>query len=430
MAKHVVVISLDALGFSDVKNRLQFLPNLAALINRGTWVRKVQGVYPSVTYPSHTSIITGTYPKKHGIIDATLKQTERISPDWFWYAKQIKVPTVYDLAREAGLTTAAFLWPVTAGAKINWHIAEIFPNRIWTNQYLTSFKASTPLFLLGMERKYGHLRRGIQQPELDQFVTAVAADTLINHRPNLTLIHLVDLDAHRHRYGVRSQQAIDALDRLDQHVGTLVAATKKANIFDETDFMVVGDHYQMNVDQMIHLNMCFEAMGWLQGTNNGRVRRNWQVLAKHVDGASYIYIKDGTLLDVVRHTIKTVPGIRLIIEHAELVELGADPQASLMVEAADGYYFTDETHRPAIVEEVTNDMLLAGEPDRYKATHGYLPTHADYATTAIFAGPDIKAQQRLDLDVDLTDEGPTMAAMLGLKFTNSIDGHVISEIFK
>ena len=119
MAKHAVVISLAALGSADLAARLQFLPNIASLIAGGTWVKEVKGVYPSITYPSHTSIITGTYPKTHGVVNATQMQPERESPDWFWYAKHIKVPTVYDLAREAGLTTAAFLWPVTAGAKIN-----------------------------------------------------------------------------------------------------------------------------------------------------------------------------------------------------------------------------------------------------------------------------------------------------------------------
>ena len=91
MAKHAVVISLDAMGSADLKARLQFLPNLSALVAGGTWVRDVKGVYPSITYPSHTSIITGTYPKTHGVVNATLMQPERVSPDWYWYAKHIKV---------------------------------------------------------------------------------------------------------------------------------------------------------------------------------------------------------------------------------------------------------------------------------------------------------------------------------------------------
>ncbi|AOT56279.1 alkaline phosphatase family protein [Weissella soli] len=430
MAKHAIVISLDSLGFADLRDRLQFLPNLAALVKQGTWVKEVKGVYPSITYPSHTSIITGTYPKTHGIVNATLMQPERISPDWYWYAKDIKVPTVYDLAQAAGLKTAAFLWPVTAGAKINWNIAEIFPNRIWTNQVTTSLKASSPLFLLGMDRKFGHLRQGIEQPALDNFITAAAVDTIIRKKPNLTLIHLVDMDNHRHRYGVRSQQAIDALDRLDKHVGELVAAAKEAGIYADTNFMILGDHYQLNVDKMIHLNMIFADRGWLKSTRNGRVNRHWRVIAKHADGAAYIYVRDSSLVDEVRQAIKPVKGVKTVFEHAEIAEFGADTNATFMVEAADRYFFTDETDRPNVVENVTNAMLEAGEPDRYKGTHGYHPWHNDYTTTAIFAGPDIIVDQVLDLDVDLTDEGPTMAKLLDLEFDTPVDGHVMAAIFK
>ncbi|TVV31924.1 alkaline phosphatase family protein [Weissella cibaria] len=430
MAKHAVVISLDAMGSADLKARLQFLPNLSALVAGGTWVRDVKGVYPSITYPSHTSIITGTYPKTHGVVNATLMQPERVSPDWYWYAKHIKVPTVYDLAREAGMTTAAFLWPVTAGAHINWNIAEIFPNRIWTNQYTTSLRASSPLFLLQMDRKFGHLRNGIQQPELDNFITAAAADTIRTKKPNLTLVHLVDMDSHRHRYGVRTQQAWDALDRLDKHVGDLIQATKDAGIFEETDFMILGDHYQQNVSKMIHLNMLFANRGWLKATRNGRVARNWQVIAKHTDGATYIYLKDSTLLDQVKDVVKDVSGVKAIYEHHDIVTFGADPAAALMIEGEKGYYFTDETRRPAVVEEVTNEMLERGEVDRYKGTHGYHPDNDDYTTTLILNGPDIKAGQVLDLDVDLTDEGPTMAHLLNLRFQTPIAGHTIDQAFK
>lgn len=56
------------------------------------------------------------------------------------------------LQKEKGLTTAVFLWPVTAGSKIDYNLAEIFPNRIWTNQVLVSLKASSPLFLYEMNK--------------------------------------------------------------------------------------------------------------------------------------------------------------------------------------------------------------------------------------------------------------------------------------
>lgn len=181
MALHkLVVISLDSMGFRDLDEFREFVPHLDQLIKRGTWVKRVRGIFPTLTYPSHTSIITGQYPAIHGIVNNTKIQPQRESPDWYWYRKDVKAMPLYDVAREAGLTTAAFLWPVTAGSKINYNLAEIFPNRIWTNQVLVSLKASSPLFLYQMNHRYGKLRRGIKQPWLDDFVTACAVDTIKN----------------------------------------------------------------------------------------------------------------------------------------------------------------------------------------------------------------------------------------------------------
>lgn len=126
--------------------------------------------------------------------------------------------------------------------------------------------------------------------------------------------------------------------------------------------------------------------------------------------------------------MKDVPGVKVIYDHHNIVTFGADPAAALMIEGEKGYYCTDETRRPAVVEEVTNEMLERGEVDRYKGTHGYHPDNDDYTTTLILNGPDIKAGQVLDLDVDLTDEGPTMAHLLNLRFQTSIAGHTIIVI--
>ena len=115
--QHLIIISLDSLGFRDIDEHREELPTLNKLVQGGTWVKKVQGIYPTLTYPSHTTIITGQYPSVHGIVNNTKIQPERRSPDWYWYQKDVKSTTLYDLAHRKGLKTAAFLWPVTAGSR-------------------------------------------------------------------------------------------------------------------------------------------------------------------------------------------------------------------------------------------------------------------------------------------------------------------------
>ncbi|MFD1418403.1 alkaline phosphatase family protein [Companilactobacillus keshanensis] len=425
--QHMVIISLDSMGFRDINEHQKELPTLNKLVNGGTWVKSVTGIYPTLTYPSHTTIITGQYPSTHGIVNNTKIQPERRSPDWYWYQSDVKSTTLYDLARQKKLTTAAFLWPVTAGSKINYNLAEIFPNRIWTNQVWVSLKASSPLFLLEMNHKYGKLRNGIKQPQLDDFITACAVDTIENRKPNLTMIHLVDMDSMRHRYGVRSKEAMEALHRLDKHVAQLIEATKKAEIFEDTNFVILGDHYQINVNKMIHLNTLFARKGWSSSKNNQTIEYNWSVLAKSCDGATYIYTRNFKYLDELKERISRVEGIEHIYSQEEAVKRGADPECTFMVEAKAGYYFTDESDRPTIVEEVDPDTL--GQPDRYNGVHGYDPDKAGYQTTIVFNGPAVNEGKTVE-KANLVDEAPTFAKLLGLEFKEKIAGHCINEVLK
>lgn len=424
--QHLVIISLDSLGFRDINEHQTELPTLNKLVNGGTWVKEVKGIYPTLTYPSHTTIITGQYPRKHGIVNNTKIQPNRKSPDWYWYQKDVKVPTLYDLARKKGLTTAAFLWPVTAGSKITYNLAEIFPNRIWTNQVLISLRASSPLFILEMNQKYGKLRNGIKQPELDDFITACTVDTLKRKKPNLTLLHLVDMDSMRHRYGVRSDEALEALHRLDNHVAQVINATKAAGTFEDTNFVILGDHYQINVDKMIHLNTLFAKRGWLKARPDQTFKKDWRVMAKTCDGCTYIYTRNFEQIDRLKDVISGVEGVEKIYDKADAIERGADPECTLMVEAKAGYYFTDESDRANAVEKVLPEMM--GDADRYQGVHGYDPEKTGYKTTLIFNGPMIK-QNKTVARADLVDEAPTFAKLLGLEFPEPLAGSAIDEVF-
>lgn len=424
----LVVISLDSMGFRDLNELRDLVPNLAQLIEKGTWVKKVQGIFPTLTYPSHTSIITGQYPAVHGVVNNTKLQPRRLSPDWYWYRKDVKATPLYDVAREAGMTTAAFLWPVTAGSKIDYNLAEIFPNRIWTNQVMVSLKASSPWFLMQMNHRYGKLRHGIKQPWLDDFITACAVDTLKNKQPDLTLIHLVDMDSMRHRYGVRSDEAKAALQRLDGRVARLIRATKDAGTYDQTNFVILGDHYQINVDKMIHLNQLFAKQGWLTPVDGKTTYKgNWRVTAKTCDGETYVYTLGNVDLGKVKQVIAGVEGVEHIYDGAEAVKLGADPKCAFLVEAKPGYYFTDEVNRPAVVEKV--DPASLGTHDRYHGVHGYGPNQPNYFTTAIFAGPDVREGATVE-GAHLVDEGPTFAALLGLKYPAPTAGQPIRGVLK
>ena len=426
--RKLVVISIDSMGYKDLADLSHLAPNLTKLRDHGSWVKRVEGVSPTLTYPSHTTIVTGQYPALHGVINNTKLQPKRKSPDWLWYRRYIKVPTLYDLAHQKGLTTAALLWPVTGSSKINYNLAEIFSNRPWSNQVLVSLKSSSPKFIYEMNKKYGHMLKGIKQPWRDDFITACAVDTLENKQPDLMLLHLVDMDSMRHRYGVNSQQARAAWQRQDKRISEIIAATKRAGTYENTNFVIVGDHYQIDVQKMIHLNMIFEQQGWLEGIpGKTTYKNNWQVTAKNCDGETYIYTRGKVDLAKVKASFAHVEGIGAIYDHDQAVEKGADPNCSFLVAAKPGYYFTDEVNRPAVVEKV--DPATLDEPNRYRGMHGFDPNEPDYYTSAIFFGPDINSGVTVE-NSKMVNEAPTLAHLLGVKFPEPIAGKEINEVIK
>lgn len=141
-AHALLLVSVDGLRPDYVLDaeRLGYrIPNLRQLLADGVHADGVRGVLPTATYPSHTSLITGTTPARHGIVanhpfDGAVKDLDV----WYYYAEDIHVPTLWDVANEAGYVTASVSWPVTVGARSNrWNIPEFLLTRTAEDVKLT-----------------------------------------------------------------------------------------------------------------------------------------------------------------------------------------------------------------------------------------------------------------------------------------------------
>ena len=218
------------------------LPNFQELFENGSYCKQVETIYPSVTYPCHATIVTGNFPKRHGIINNTFLQPGNPSPDWYWHRHHIKGTTLYDEAKKAKLTTAALLWPVTAKANIDYNMPEIFANRAWHHQIPVSLRNGSPLFQLEMNRRFGHIRKGLKQPELDDFVLESTVHTIKTKKPNLLLVHFTDLDTKRHYHGFSSDEAKSAIRRHDVRLGRIMQALKESGIYHNSTIIALGDH--------------------------------------------------------------------------------------------------------------------------------------------------------------------------------------------
>src|SRR6187402_862784 len=114
--RHVIVVTIDGLKpesyLAPDAHGLR-VPNLRRLVLDGASSDGAGTVFPSVTYPAHTSIATGVSPGQHGIVaNRAFDPLEKNQEGWRWYAEDVKVPRVWDLASDAGYSSAVINWPV------------------------------------------------------------------------------------------------------------------------------------------------------------------------------------------------------------------------------------------------------------------------------------------------------------------------------
>ncbi|WKY48802.1 ectonucleotide pyrophosphatase/phosphodiesterase [Eubacteriaceae bacterium ES3] len=424
LVKHLIVVSYDAFSEDNWESATK-LPNLKKLIENGSWTRQLKSVYPTLTYVVHTTMVTGVYPEKHGIYHNNPVQPfiKEKNQEWFWYRNQIKSETIYDLVRSSGLKSGGLLWPVTGKAAIDYNIPEIRAiNR--ENQVLKILRNGSPLYCISMEKKFGHIRKGIEEPFLDDYTTKCAIDTIIKKRPNLLLTHLIDLDDAKHQYGVNSSEVERAIERMDQRIGGLMKAVELAGIKEQTVFIIVGDHGQKDVKYKIKLNAILEEQGLIYKENE---KMEWKAYFQSAGGSAYLYLKDNNqlIINQVRKILdqaiyKGEYGIEKYFDRQEMRRLNILSPAEFIIEAKIGYSFDD-----SLEGDIITDLEESGIS---YATHGYSPEKPDYRCNFIVSGNGIKKNLNIE-ETMMVDLAPTMARILGLELKNT-DGRILDEIFE
>jgi predicted AlkP superfamily pyrophosphatase or phosphodiesterase len=382
-ARHVLVISVDGLGASwymDPPANIR-IPNLQRLMTEGSYAEGVEGVYPSVTYPSHTTLVTGRVPGEHGVYtNLSSREAGKNPQDWFWNASAIKVPTLWDEAQKHGLTSGAVFWPVTVGARVTWNIPEVWdPAQGMVGDPLYVAKFATPGLLFEAGLELGPPKAGEDE---DVTRARLAAFILKRHKPNLMLVHLAALDEAEHGHGPRSAEAIRTLEKSDARLGELLAAVKEAGLEDVTDVFIVSDHGFLPVEREINPNVLLAKAGLLAVDANGKITGG-KVATVASGGSFFIYWPDSQNLqrevEAALKPLRDAGVLWTVLGRTALAELGAEPAIRMALEAPSGAGFDDSARGEVIVKRAS----LGG-------THGYLPFRAGLESAFIARGPRIK----------------------------------------
>jgi predicted AlkP superfamily pyrophosphatase or phosphodiesterase len=419
--RHTVVISVDGMCASWYRSPAPDLriPNILRLKKGGSYAEAVEGVYPTVTYPSHTTIATGRLPAEHGIYtNVSSREWGKNTGDWFWFSKAIKVPTLWDEARKAELTTAAVSWPVTVGAAIDWDFPEIWdPAKGEIMDLQVIGKYSTP-GLLQEAMTALHL----PQPGMDgdAMRTSVAAFLLKKYKPNLLLLHLDNLDHFEHEAGPESPIARTTLEQLDGRIGEILAAVKEAGLSGTTDVFIVSDHGFLPIQKLINPNVLLAKAGLLTLDEKGHVTGG--KVFTIATASFFIYWPKGQDLRAeVGAALKPLFDQGLIwavFDRSALKDLGVDPGVQMALDPPPGSQYGSRARGD-----------LVAPLKQLGGAHGYFPYRKGLEASFIAWGPGIKGGVDLHR-IRMTAVGPTILKAMGVNDPQFGDEPALQDIFK
>jgi arylsulfatase A-like enzyme len=409
----LVLISIDGLRAQDIleADRVGLrVPHLRRLMAEGAYARAVEGVVPGVTFPSHTTLVTGVSPERHGILqNRPFDPLGRNADGWYWYAEDIVVPTLWSAARDAGLSTASVDWPVTVGADITYNVAQYWRSEPQATDQVKLIRAlSTRGLLAEAEHSVGDLPRGQGGIEDDERRAALCEFLQETRRPALELCYFASLDEVEHAWGPATPAVFAVLERLDAIVGRVRTAAERSG-GGRARVVVVSDHGFSRTTRELDLNEALRAAGLLQLDASGEVR-GWRAFAWGLGGSGTVMLRDpedrdgrlrvrAALLALERQGL-----LSRILEEGPA--LGGSPGAAFTV------LLSPETR---LVDLRTGFVVREGAAG---GDHGYDPGLPEMAATLIIAGPGIPAGRDLGR-VDQRDVAPTLAALLGVELASA-----------
>lgn len=419
--KHVVVVTIDGLlpeSYMHPETHGLSVPTLKSIVALGASSDGALSVFPSVTYPAHTSIASGVVPAHHGVFtNATFDPLDKDQNAWRWYAEDVRAPRVWDVAYAAGYRTALVDWPVTVGAKATYHVPEYW--RAKQPDDLKLIRAlSTPGLLESVSAEYPTFKDGFHAQEVtDEAGTDIAEYLLLHEKPHLMFLHIWQVDAAQHHDGPWSKEAVAAIENADKQIARLLQAIGKAGIASETVLVVASDHGFANVTRCVNPRVLLRDAGLIAFDAAGKPTE-WRADVLSSSGTAYVYLNDPhdvALEQRVRQRFEGAlkggrSGIARIFSAAEVASLGGDPAAFLALEAEPGTYFGSG-----------HDAYET--PSTYKGVHGYDPNRAEMKASLLVFGAGI---EHVELQgARLIDVAPTVARLLGLTLPKS-DGRPLT----
>jgi predicted AlkP superfamily pyrophosphatase or phosphodiesterase len=400
-ARHVILVTIDGFRPDYYLDTTWHAYTLQSLVREGVHANGVNSVFPSITYPSHTTIVTGVQPATHGVYYNDVFDPATHGKI-YWNDSSIHAPTLWGAVTAAGMRADALLWPVSADAPVRYDLPDIGSmGEAAREQYArpVGFVDTLRKYVFGGAARieYGH----------DQNVAKIAAFVIAHDKPNYMTVHLFSVDHFSHEQGRHGDKVAIAIRDADSAVAIIRGAIRQAGIGDSTVLIVTGDHGFVDVTHHVNPNVWLASAGLYP-----RARFN------SAGGSAWLYLQDPSdkqkVLDLLQGLPDTARQYFRVIGRSQMDRVGANPECALALSGLKGASFGNQAGGPAIT------------PGKGGA-HGYFPDFHEIQTGFIIVGPGI-AQCGTVPVMNLRDIAPIVARILGISFP-SAQGRVPAGVF-
>ena len=425
-AAPVLMISIDGLKpeyLTHADEHALRIPTLRRFVQEGTYADGVIPVLPTVTYPDHTTLITGVWPAEHGILNNQIFDPEHnLSGAWYWYAESIKVPTLWDVAHKAGIGTASVSWPVSVNAtSVDSLIPEFWRTSVGESvnpqdRYLMNAISRPDGSLEEMQLRLGPYMMGnnTSVENGDEVRTRFALDIIRRKKPGFMTIHLSAMDSSEHAAGPFSAEANKTLEEVDDMVSRLMSAALEKD--PQTKIVVVSDHGFLNITHTVNLYIPFVQAGLVKfGKQTGyegetTIVTSWKAQLWSAGGVTAIMLHDPAdtaTKDKVRTLLTTLAadannGIDQILDEKQIAERGGFTGAAFLIVMKEGYTAGPGMSGPLVVAQ----SALHG-------SHGFWPLFPEMRSSFFILGQGVARGRNLGT-IDMRQIAPTVAGILGV----------------
>lgn len=440
----VLMICMDGVRPELVFNAEKYginLPNLKQMIENGTSCKDgMYSVFPSLTYVCHASLMTGTNPATHGVVNNEIWAPQNeYKGFWQWFVPD-KVMHLLTAAKRGGYLTANVNLPGCIGAEADYNIIEFWNNpynaeKDWLDHKLIR-AMSTPCGIVEeIEKIIGEYPGWERYSEADEKRFKTGMWLLENKikpecekAPFFMSQYFVSYDCAAHHDGVFSKEAFENLEKIDFWIGELF---KKAEEIAGENLIkcVISDHGFIPIDTNISLNTILYNEGLIKLDAAGNIS-DWQVISQSAHGSTEVRLKDKsdtTLYEKIFKLLeetqkKEKSGIRKIYTKEQLKKEKTLPDADFALDAENGYKFDNDIlgsfHKSSVVD---GDYFST-----YVGTHGFHPEHKEMNSCFFIEGVGLPVDKEIK-NMRLIDAAPTLASLMNINLPDAEGLNILME---